>query len=50
VHGWVIPEQIAIGQAWNAFDKEGKLVDAKLAERFDGFAQSLMENTAKLRG
>ncbi|MGJ3252972.1 MAG: NADPH-dependent FMN reductase [Elainellaceae cyanobacterium] len=49
VHGWVIPEQIAIGQAWNAFD-DGKLVDEKLSQRFDAFAQSLVENTRKLRG
>ncbi|WP_413167182.1 NADPH-dependent FMN reductase [Capilliphycus salinus ALCB114379] len=49
VHGWVIPEQIAIGQAWSAFNEEGKLLDEKLSERFDKFAQSLVENTAKLR-
>lgn len=48
VHGWVIPEQVAIGQAWQAFDKEGKLTDEKLAKRFDNFAQSLVDNTAKL--
>ena len=50
VHGWCIPEQIAIGQAWKAFNDEGKLVDEKLNERFDKFAQSLVENTRKLRG
>lgn len=50
VHGWVIPEQIAIGQAWSAFSPEGKLVDEKLSERFDKFAQSLVDNTRKLRG
>jgi len=50
VHGWVIPEQVAIGQAWKAFDGEGNLVDEKLAERLDGFAKSLVENTQKLRG
>lgn len=50
VHGWVIPEQIAIGQAWSAFSPEGKLLDEKLSERFDKFAQSLVENTRKLRG
>jgi NAD(P)H-dependent FMN reductase len=50
VHAWVIPEQIAIGQAWKAFNPEGKLLDEKLSERFDGFAQSLVENTQKLRG
>ena len=49
VHGWVIPEQIAIGQAWQAFDDESKLKDEKLAQRFDAFAQSLVENTTKLQ-
>ncbi|MGG6295856.1 NADPH-dependent FMN reductase [Leptolyngbya sp. AN02str] len=49
VHGWVIPEQIAVGQAWKAFDANGNLVDDKLSERFDQFAQSLVENTRKLR-
>ena len=49
VHGWVIPEQIAIGQAWQAFDKEGKLKDEKLSQRFDTFALSLLESTKKLR-
>jgi FMN reductase len=50
VHGWVIPEQIAIGQAWGAFSPEGKLLDDKLSQRFDQFAQSLVDNTRKLRG
>lgn len=49
VHAWVIPEQVAIGQAWQAFDADGKLVDAKLAERLDKFVQSLVTNTQKLR-
>jgi len=49
VHAWVIPEQIAIGQAWKAFDEEGKLLDEKLSQRLDKFAQSLVENTKKLR-
>lgn len=50
VHTWVIPEQVAIGQAWQAFDDQGKLVDDKLAERMDGFTQSLYHNTRILRG
>ena len=49
VHGWVIPEQIAVGQAWQAFDSEGKIKDEKLSQRFDGFAQSLVDNSAKLK-
>ncbi|NJL87809.1 MAG: NAD(P)H-dependent oxidoreductase [Leptolyngbyaceae cyanobacterium SM1_1_3] len=48
VHGWVIPEQIAIGQAWQAFDEAGELTDDKLSERFDRFAESLLSNTQKL--
>lgn len=49
VHAWVIPEQVAVGQAWNAFAEDGTLQDEKLAERFDQFAQSLVEHTDKLR-
>lgn len=48
VHAWVIPEQIAIGQAWQAFDKEGKLTDEKLGQRMDAFVKSLIENTKRL--
>jgi NAD(P)H-dependent FMN reductase len=49
VHAWTIPEQVAIGQAWKAFDGDGKLIDEKLSERLDAFARSLVENTRKLR-
>lgn len=49
VHAFVIPDQVAIGQAWKAFDQDGKLVDEKLSQRFDQFAQSLVEVTQKLR-
>jgi FMN reductase len=49
VHGWVIPEQVAIGSAWKAFSPEGKLLDEKLSQRFDQFAQSLVDSTRKLR-
>ncbi|MUL38456.1 NADPH-dependent FMN reductase [Gloeocapsopsis dulcis] len=50
VHAWVIPEQIAVGQAWKAFSSDGKILDEKLSQRFDQFAQSLVENTRKLQG
>jgi FMN reductase len=50
VHGWVIPEQVSIGQAWKAFSSEGKLLDEKLSQRLDQFAQSLVDSTRKLRG
>ncbi len=50
VHTWVIPEQVAIGQAWQAFDDQGKITDEKLSQRLDGLAQSLYNNTRRLRG
>jgi NAD(P)H-dependent FMN reductase len=50
VHAWVIPEQIAIGRAWQAFDEQGQIKNEKLRNRFNSFAQSLVENTCKLRG
>ncbi len=50
IHAWVIPEQIAIGQAWKVFGPDGKILDEKLSQRFDQFAQSLIDNTRKLRG
>lgn len=49
VHAWVIPEQIAIGQAWKAFNDDGTLKDEKLALRVDQFATSLVTNTQKLK-
>ncbi|MCU0515944.1 MAG: NAD(P)H-dependent oxidoreductase [Oscillatoria sp. Prado101] len=50
VHAWAIPEQIGIGQAWQAFGPEGKILDEKLSQRFDQFAQSLVDSTRKIRG
>ena len=50
VHAWSIPEQVAIGQAWQAFTPEGNISDDKLSKRLDQFALSLVENTRKLRG
>jgi NAD(P)H-dependent FMN reductase len=50
VHAWVIPEQISLGQAWKVFNEEGKILDEKLSQRFDAFAESLVDNTRKLKG
>ncbi|WP_310483156.1 NADPH-dependent FMN reductase [Chamaesiphon sp. VAR_48_metabat_403] len=49
VHAWSIPEQVAIGQAWQSFTPDGKISDEKLSKRLDAFALSLVENTRKLR-
>ncbi len=48
VHSLVIPEQVAIGAAYNAFDKEGNLKDAKLAARMDKLSSSLVNYTRRL--
>ena len=50
VHAWVIPEQIGLGQAWKVFNEEGEILDEKLSQRFDAFAESLVDNTRKLKG
>ncbi len=50
VHAWSIPEQVAIGQAWQAFTPAGKISDEKLSQRLDKFAESLVDSTRKLRG
>ncbi len=42
VHAWMIPEQVAIGQAWNAFDDEGNLKEEKLDQRLTQFVESLV--------
>ena len=49
VHSFVIPEQVAIGQAWKAFDTDGKLVDETLSKRLDEFTKSLVNYSTKLR-
>ncbi len=49
VHAWVIPEQVAVGQAWQAFGEDGKLLDQKLSERLDQFAQSLVESAQRFQ-
>ncbi len=49
VHSWVITDQIAIGEAWKAFDNEGQLLDDKLSQRFDRFAENLVKYTEKIR-
>lgn len=49
IHAWTIPEQVAIGQAWKAFDADGNLRDENLSKRMDDFVRSLVQNTQKLR-
>jgi FMN reductase len=49
VHAWVVPEQVAIGQAWKQFDDHGQFNDPKLAERIEKLAFSVVDTAEKLR-
>ena len=42
LHGWAIPEQVAVGKVKESFTEDGKLVDEKLQERVDAMAESLV--------
>lgn len=46
----VIPEQVAVGQAHEAFSPDGELKDEKLAARVESMVASLVSTTARLIG
>jgi NAD(P)H-dependent FMN reductase len=46
----VLPDQVAISAAYEAFDETGKLKDARKAEQVAGLAKGLVELTKKLAG
>ena len=48
IHGWVIPEQVAIPNIKSAFDKAGAL-STDINDRVLAISTSLIENTTKLR-
>ncbi|DAC33558.1 MAG TPA: NAD(P)H-dependent oxidoreductase [Candidatus Thalassarchaeaceae archaeon] len=49
IHGWVVPEQVAVANIKHAFDDEGNILDEVVGERVTALAESLVLNTAKLR-
>ena len=49
IHGWVIPEQVAVPHIKSAFDEDGNLQSADINDRVLSISSSLIENTAKLR-
>jgi len=49
IHGWVVPEQVAVGNVRSAFDKNGDLVDEKLDLRIRDMARSLIDSADYLR-
>jgi chromate reductase len=44
----VLPEQLAVSNAHEAFDEAGQLVDAKQAARVDGMVKKLVDTVSKL--
>mgnify|MGYP001191058651 CR=1 FL=1 len=49
IHGWVVPEQVAVANIKQAFDESGNIADETINERINGLAESLVTNTQKLR-
>jgi len=49
LHGWPVPEQLAIGHVKEAFDEEGGLVDEDLHQRLSKLVNSVLSAAKKLR-
>ena len=49
LHGWPVPEQLAIGHVKEAFDEEGGLVDEDLHQRLSKLVNSVLSTAKKLR-
>ncbi len=49
LHGWPVPEQLAIGHVKEAFDEEGNLVDDELHQRLSKLVHSVLSTAKKLR-
>jgi NAD(P)H-dependent FMN reductase len=41
LHAWVIPEQVSIPTAWDAFDASGRAKDSRLADRLMGVGREV---------
>ncbi len=49
LHGWPVPEQLAIGHVKEAFDENGALNDPVLQERLEALVISVLSTAEKLR-
>ena len=49
IHGWVIPEQVAVANIKNAFNENGEINDEAVRNRISALSRSIVENTKKLR-
>jgi len=48
LHGWPVPEQLAIGHVKEAFDENGNLVDGSLQGRLEALVESVLAASTKL--
>lgn len=48
LHGWPVPDQIAVGHVKEAFDENGQLVDENLSGRLESLVESVMAAAQKL--
>ena len=49
LHGWPVPEQLAIGHVKEAFDEDGGLVNEDLHQRLSKLVNSVLTAAKKLR-
>lgn len=49
LHGWPVPEQLAIGHVKEAFNDDGELQDSTLQERLESLVSSVLNTAEKLR-
>ena len=43
IHGWAVPEQLAVANIKKAFDESGNLIDIELNERLEGLVKSVID-------
>jgi len=49
LHGWPVPEQLAVGHVKEAFNDEGHLNDPALRDRLETLVESVLNTAQKLR-
>ena len=49
LHGWPVPEQLAVGHVKEAFGEDGHLVDDSLKQRLESLVNSVLKAAEKLR-
>ena len=49
IHGWVVPEQVAVPHIKQAFDENGEINDEAIRNRISALSKSIVGNSVKLR-